>query len=135
MNIKKIDFQDTWAIRHVVMWPQEEIDYVKLDEDVNGTHFGYFEAGVLVSVISLFIKGETAQFRKFATLIEYQGKGIGSKLLSYTLDYCRNNGIKKVFCNARVEKTDFYSRFGLEETVETFDKNDKIYVVMELLIT
>jgi GNAT superfamily N-acetyltransferase len=134
MEIRRINFQETWAIRHVVMWPQEKMDYVKINDDINGIHFGTFEDGVLVSVISLFIEAETAQFRKFATLKEFQGKGIGSELLSFTINYCRNNGIKKLHCNARVEKTNFYKRFGLEESGKCFKKNGKQYIIMELLI-
>ena len=39
-----------------------------LQDDEDGLHFGLFNKEKLVSVVSLFIDGEEAQFRKFATL-------------------------------------------------------------------
>ena len=75
LKITSISASDTWEIRHKVMWPNESIDFIKLPADKSGLHFGLWIDSQLISVISLFIKEDTAQFRKFATLVEYQGKG------------------------------------------------------------
>lgn len=70
MKIKKIKAEQTWEIRHKVMWPNKPLAYVKISNDLEGLHYGLFVADKLVSVVSLFIKGEVAQFRKFATSID-----------------------------------------------------------------
>lgn len=134
MEIKEINYKETWPIRHKVMWPEEKLDYIKLKDDAQGIHFGAYYNDLLVSVISLFIDNDEAQFRKFATLNDFQGKGIGSDLLKHTISYCIHNKIKRLFCNARLEKVDFYKRFGLVETDEVFCKKGTNYVIMEIIL-
>ena len=131
MDIRKIDYKLTYPIRHQVMWPEKSLEYIKLECDEEGIHFGLYVKEELVSVISVFINSNEAQFRKFATLQKHQGNGLGSILLEYTIDYLKKNNVKKVWCNARVEKTEFYKRFGLIETNETFEKGNKKYVIMD----
>ncbi len=113
------------------MWPEKDISYVQLPEDEDGHHFGLYLSGELVSVVSLFVKGQRAQFRKFATLPQYQGKGYGSMLLQHLFRQAATQGITQLWCNARKEKASFYRRFGLQETNHTFMKDGKSYVVME----
>lgn len=131
MEIKRINASDTWLIRQAVMWADKPLDYVKLANDEKGMHFGLFIKDKLISIVSLFIDSQEAQFRKFATLEEEQGKGYGSKLLSYLFDQLIELNVKKVWCNARVEKTAFYKRFGMIKTEQIFSKGGIDYVIME----
>src|SRR6185437_11788131 len=100
------------------------------DDDL-GTHYGLFNGDILISVISLFINNEECQFRKFATHQEEQGKGFGSTLLDYVIKEIQNNGVKKIWCNARKNKVNFYKKFGFQETNSSFIKGGKSYVIME----
>ena len=113
------------------MWPDHPIDYVKLTNDADGTHFGLFQNEKLVSVVSLFVDQHEAQFRKFATLADYQGHGIGTRLLKHVFDEALRLKLKRIWCNARVDKRGFYHRFGMTETDQTFTKGGIDYVVME----
>lgn len=128
--IKKIDYTDTYSIRHQVMWPKEPLSYIMLEDDLVGDHFGYFVEDEMVSVISLFSIDSKVQFRKFATLFEHQGKGYGSALLKHVLCEYEGTDTKLIWCNARLEKTHYYERFGLEKTDETFERKNKKYVIM-----
>ena len=132
--IKAIKAQETLRIRHEVMWPNQALDYVKLANDEAGLHYGLFDRNTLVSVVSLFVDGESAQFRKLATLHEHQGKGHGSQLLSHVFEEAADLGVKRLWCNARKNKAHFYQRFGMEETEEVFTKGGIEYVVMEISI-
>lgn len=126
-----IEKEHIWPLRHVVMWPEKEFDFIKLKDDDQGTHYGLYEGEELISGVSIFVDGIQAQFRKFATLPAYQGKGYGSKLLNYVLDQAEQQGIERIFCNARTNKASFYEKFGLSRTESTFSKEGKDYVVME----
>ncbi|NMH87311.1 GNAT family N-acetyltransferase [Flavivirga algicola] len=130
-KIIKIDSQKTLSIRYQAMWPNKPIDYVKLENDIQGLHFGLFIQDKIISVISLFEENSNIQFRKFATLNTFQGQGYGTILLNYILEYAEKNEYKKVWCNARVNKSAFYKRFGLKETNSYFDKGGIKYVIME----
>ncbi len=131
ITIRKVDKEDVWELRHQVMWPEKPFDYIKLDDDDLGIHYGLFKGSILISVISLFINNGVCQFRKFATLEQEQGKGYGSTLLDYVIKEAQNNDVKKIWCNARQNKVNFYKKFGLKETNSSFIKQGKSYVIME----
>lgn len=135
MEIKPISAEQTWPIRHAVMWPNHPIDFVKLARDqTDGRHFGLYVAGELVSILSVFIDGESAQFRKFATLETAQGKGYGSFLLHQLIEsILPPYKVKRLWCNARQEKSAYYERFGLKKTDTTYMKGGIGFVVMEVL--
>jgi len=133
-EIKVISSSQTLLIRQKAMWPNKPLEFVKLENDEEGRHFGLFINDILISVVSLFIEQEEAQFRKFATLPEFQGKGYGSHLLEMVLEVVHQEGCIKVWCNARVSKIGYYNKFGLRETAKTFEKGGVEYVVMETVL-
>jgi GNAT superfamily N-acetyltransferase len=134
IDLKQIQADETWALRHRVMWPDKPLDFVILPNDADGLHYGLFENGQLISVISMFIKGEQAQFRKFATAKAYQGKGFGSKLLMYLINKAKDLGIRELNCDARITATGFYEKFGMKVDSGIFQKSGKDYVRMSLRI-
>lgn len=122
----------TWRIRQLAMYPEKEITDMELPEDWDGMHFGLYYQYELTGVVSLFIDGTTAQFRKMAVLPANQGKGFGLQLLKYLVDYCRSQGIKNLWCNARVSATGFYQKIGFETIGEPYERNQLQYIKMEL---
>jgi GNAT superfamily N-acetyltransferase len=133
IQIEQVPLVQVWKIRHEVMWPGHPFDFVKVPDDLDGEHWGLLVHDELVSVVSIFEKGEEAQFRKFATLEKEQGKGYGSELLAFVLENLRQKGTKRIWCNARAEKAGFYRRFGLVETSVGFEKEGIAYVMMEII--
>ncbi|WP_317191776.1 GNAT family N-acetyltransferase [Fulvivirga marina] len=104
---------------------------MQLPEDHSGTHYGLFVDDKLVSVVSLFLKDNQLQFRKFATLVDKQGMGYGSKLLRYVMNEYLSSEIHSIWCNAREEKCLFYERFGLKQTKQKFSKAGINYIIMK----
>ena len=131
MTIKEVSIDQILPIRQQVMWPDKPIDFVRVPEDEHGIHFGLFVEENLISVVSVFIRGQEAQFRKFATLEQFQGKGYGSKLLQYIFDFLEEKNTSRIWCNARISKAGFYQKFRMKETEITFEKAGIDYVVME----
>ncbi|RYZ19973.1 MAG: GNAT family N-acetyltransferase [Chitinophagaceae bacterium] len=131
-EIRTVAPEAVWPLRHRVMYPNLEFDAIKLDDDAEGIHFGLFDEGGLVSVVSVFRRGTELQFRKFATETALQGKGHGSALLKHVIDVARREGATRLWCNARRNAAGFYQRFGFRETAETFYKDGYEFVVMEL---
>lgn len=114
------------------MWPDKPLDFVILNNDNEALHYGLLKGINIISVVSVFIDDNSAQFRKFATQISEQGKGYGSILLNHIMTTIPNeNDIDKIWCNARVDKTSFYKKFGMKETDKTFVKSGINYVIME----
>ena len=129
--IKEVPLADVWTIRHQVMYPLETLDFVKLEADAAGLHWGVYNDNTLVSVISVFIEGNSLQFRKFATIVTQQGKGYGSALLQYTMDWAAANHIESIWCNARTTATGMYRRFGMNPTGEPWQKYGLEFIKME----
>ncbi|MFD1413672.1 GNAT family N-acetyltransferase [Oceanobacillus jeddahense] len=131
MQLTKIQQEQAWKLRHEVMWPDEDFNYIKLKDDDSGIHLGLFKDNRLISVVSLFIDKGEAQFRKFATLKSEQGKGYGGRLLESVFEEAKLHEVKRIWCNARKNKRHFYHKFGFRETGTSFVKNGKSYVIME----
>lgn len=129
--INEVAYADVLEIRHKVMYPDKDKDYVILPDDDKGLHIGYYKEGVLVSVLSLFLNNRELQFRKFATLPEYQGHGYGTELVKWVLDYAKDMQFDRVWCNSRIEKTDFYKKFDFVETDEVFEKDGRKFIILE----
>ncbi|MCG2617398.1 GNAT family N-acetyltransferase [Terrimonas sp. NA20] len=131
MDIRSVDLETIWKIRQEVMYPAEELNYVQLPDDGSGRHLGLYAGDVLVSIVSLFERGDDLQFRKFATLTREQGKGYGSDLLQYVMDLGVAEGRKSIWCNARVAASGFYEKFGMYTTGGTWWTKDIEFVKME----
>ncbi|WP_316823342.1 GNAT family N-acetyltransferase [Pedobacter gandavensis] len=132
IHIEQIRPDLTWRIRHTAMYPNQPYDTVKLENDQNGLHFGLFADDQLVSVVSLFNEARIYQFRKFATVPEFQGKGYGSLLLQHLISFVSVLGATILWCNARSTAIPFYSKFGFAETQERFNKTGLEFVIMQL---
>jgi len=131
IEIQKVNADDLIEIRHSVLWPDKPREFVKVPEDESGIHFGLYFEGALVSVISLFGDDQDIRFRKFATLPEFQGKGLGSRLLQHAIAYAQAQGYSRMWCDARTDALGFYKRFDFEKFSEPFFKEHIEYYKIE----
>lgn len=132
MIITEIKGEETWGIRHAVMWPDKPVQFVRLEEDASGTHYGVYYKHQLTTVISCFIMGDSMQFRKFATLHEFQGMGLGASLLRYVIKTASAWHIERLWCNARLDKAPYYEKFGFAKTGLPFEREDITFITMEM---
>lgn len=136
-TIHSITPEETYPLRHSVLWPNKPFEYVKVENDADGYHFGAFLNGNLVAVISLFVDQQTvnpvevnpvranpvrARFRKFAAHPDYQRMGIGTRLMEHVITEARRLSAIELWCDARLDAADFYRRFGMEAVSDVFYK-------------
>ena len=134
INIEQIRPELTWYLRQKVLYPEQKLYEMEMDEDLDGIHFGAFTDNKLVAVVSLFPKDDDFQFRKFAVDPDYQGNGIGNMLLTYITDFAQADGGKRLWCNARLSAIGFYIKSGFEQTGQFFSKNGFDYEILEKVI-
>lgn len=132
VEIDEVPLSIVWQLRNSIMYPESSLDFVKLEGDLNGTHFGLKVRGEVVSVLSVFYKDDRVQFRKFCTKVKYQGMGYGTALLTYLFAKVKiRNQYRLIWCNARVNAASFYEKFGMHVTDQVYTENGYDFVVME----
>lgn len=81
-------------------------------------------------VASIYREGEDARLRKFATLTEYQGRGIGSYVLKHIMSELKGLGVRSLWCDARATAVTFYEQLGFEISGSEFNKSSLSYYKM-----
>lgn len=130
MEVKRISAQQTMAIRHAVLWPSKSVEFCHVAEDEFGHHYGCFDEGQLIAVASLFFDQGEVRLRKFAVLTDYQGQGVGSKMLDTMLSDAAALGTPLLWCDARESALAIYAKFGLTKQGERFYKGEIPYFKM-----
>ena len=72
IKIQEISAEQTYDLRHIVMYPDLPFDYIKLPKDHEGVHFGVIKNNIIVTVVSLFIEGNLENL-----LPQNRNKGMG----------------------------------------------------------
>jgi len=103
-----------------------------VEGDEVAMHYGVFIEEKLVCVASVYREGRAARLRKFSTLVEFQGQGIGAKLIAHIILELERSHTKTFWCDARLSAAGFYAKFGMERQGFEFLKSGVSYVKMEI---
>ena len=135
IDIEQIRPELTWRLRQKVLYPEQKLYEMEMDEDNDGLHFAAFKDNFIVAVISLFAKGDDYQFRKFAVDENLQGMGIGTQVLDHVTAFAKTNSAKRLWCNARLSAIEFYLKAGFTHTGEFFTRHGFDYEILEKDLT
>lgn len=127
-SIKIIKPEDVFPIRKEVLRKGIPLPFeFQGDFDTTTTHFGYFVDDKLVSVATVlasahpYFTGNQFQLRGMATLVEYQGKGLGSLLVKEIEKFIVDKNAAFLWFNARVKALNFYKQLGFETIGAEFE--------------
>ncbi|WP_031427535.1 GNAT family N-acetyltransferase [Flavimarina sp. Hel_I_48] len=120
IEIQSITAQDTYGIRHKVLRPGRPFKECFFEGDTapQTFHIGAFSMGKLIGVASFMVdeysgfSGKQFRLRGMAVLTDYQGQGIGKKLVVYGEEKVREKGFDLLWFNARKIAIEFYKRLG-----------------------
>ncbi len=132
MNIQKVTAAEVLPIRHRVLWPDKPPSFCEVEGDECATHYGAFIGDKLVCVASVYKNAHEARLRKFATLPDYQGQGIGSKVIEHLVRDLKLAQVSYFWCDARTSALSFYQRFGLDVEGSEFQKSGVSYFKMSV---
>lgn len=132
MDIRKVTTAEVLPIRHSVLWPNKPLSFCKVEGDHFATHYGAFIGKKLVCVASVYNSGNEARLRKFATLPEYQGRGIGANVIEKLVRDLKRENVSYFWCDARISAQSFYQKFGLCVEGEEFYKSNVAYFKMSV---
>jgi predicted GNAT family N-acyltransferase len=133
MDLKQIDFRDTYPIRHKMLRPGRPVETCHFEGDDNDLtfHLGAYINEELASIASFYFKSHPEieeehqyQLRGMATLPEHQNKGLSRALLRTAFPIIQNNHVNLLWCNARTSAQGFYEKVGFEVVSDVFDIPD-----------
>ena len=133
-SIKKITSQGTFLLRNLVLRPGKSIETCFFDGDnlEQTKHFGYFDGGKIVGVVSIYKNKNVIfkfpnqyQIRGMAILEEFQGSGCGKLLVKHCEDYLTSIGTNLIWFNARETAVLFYEKLG-------YTKNGSPFVITDV---
>jgi len=130
LEIIEINAQETIAIRHEVLWPNKTPEFCMVEGDSEALHFAVLNNKKIVCVASIYITGASARLRKFATLEEFQGQGIGSFMLNHLVQQLKKQGMQSLWFDARESAVGFYNRLGFTVSGTRFYKSHIAYYRM-----
>jgi GNAT superfamily N-acetyltransferase len=153
VHILPVTAEDTYQLRHQVLWPHKSLSSVHLPLDSTSIHLGAFAdeeresstkcspIGVITICLSkrenmlpLPTEEIEAQFRKFAVAPEWQSRGVGSKLLEHAAVVARDAGARTMWCDARTSALPFYQRFGMQTEGNSFRRKEVEYVKLRRVL-
>ena len=133
VTINRVAPEATVGVREAVLWPGRP-DMCRLAEDEQGLHLAAtLGDDQVIGVVSLFVDGATARFRKFAVLEAHRGAGVGSRLLQAAEAEAYRLGAKTIECDARAETAAYYEKRGYAAAGPPFAKyegSEQLYATM-----
>lgn len=152
VQIVPIAAEDTYKLRHEVLWPNAPLHEVQLAVDSVSIHLGAYafqqedssKTRTPIGVITIHVSrsedksasaessSETleAQFRKVAVAPEWRGRGIGSKLVEQAGAVASDAAAQSLWCDARTSALSFYERLGMRTEGSSFMRKGVEYVKM-----
>ena len=128
--IKFISTEETLSIRNSMLREGKlELDQCRFDGDYGegAFHLGYYQDEKLVCIATFHpqnkqaFEGQGYQLRGMATLTDFQGTGIGNKILNFAIIYLKGQKVNYLWCNARKVALKFYKSMGFEIVSDEFE--------------
>lgn len=128
IEVKLISAEESYKIRKEILRKNITLtEKIKGDFDEKTFHLGAFYMNNLLGVAT-FMKNENSNFegvqyrlRGMAVLENYQGKGIGKKLITKAITLLKNRKVDVLWCNARIIAINFYKKIGFKVKGSVFD--------------
>lgn len=128
-DVRKITAEETLALRNAVLRPHQSVEQCRYpgDNDPPAAHFGVFEAGAIVGIVSVYPQHNPAidsaqcwQLRALATVETVRGRGYAICLLRHAERHAIEHGADVIWCNSRRTAAGFYLKRGYQAVGEEF---------------
>lgn len=116
--VEYISADKTYPLRQIVLRPNLPLSSCYFDGDHNPEtrHLAYCKEGHVLSIISVMenispiTQNMALQLRGMATHPEFQGQGLGEKLIKRILSDFESSSHSHIWCNARTGAMRFYEK-------------------------
>jgi predicted GNAT family N-acyltransferase len=127
--VKFIPYELTLELRSKVLRNNLPLkDCVFPTDQVEGAfHLAYYEGDEIATIASFFpkhykdSKEDGYQLRGMASAPIFAGKGYGSELIRFAINYMKEINAEYIWCNARTTAVKFYEKLGFQFVSEEFE--------------
>ncbi len=138
MNIhiaNETEKQSAFALRLEVFVDEQDVPpEIELDEeDAQALHIIAEDDGVIVGCARLILNENDAHIGRLAVRKSCRGRGIGSDICRFIIDYCDNNQCGYIWLNSQLHAVGFYKKLGFSEEGDIFTEAGIQHIKMSLL--
>jgi GNAT superfamily N-acetyltransferase len=125
MRVVSIPVADSRPLRHAVLRPHEPPEAIAWQEPPEAVAYAAFEDGaerpIAVGLVGRDGGPGSWRVRGMASAPEARGRGAGAGVLAALIEYAREQGAERVWCNARIAARTLYERAGFIVVSEEFE--------------
>jgi GNAT superfamily N-acetyltransferase len=102
----------------------------------NSFHLGCFAGEALVGTLILFpLDTRVLKMRQVAVAPQWQGRGVGTKLVAFAESFAAARGFTTIIAHARDTARSFYRQLGYREEGELFPEQGIPHIAIRKLLT
>ena len=127
-------YQEVWDLREAVL--RQPLGMSLKNEDLSMDHedkifIARKEGKVIACLMLHHVGGPVMKLRQMAVYDQFQGTGVGRKLVTAAEEYCRENGMSTIVLHARQVVCGFYESLGYDITSSAFTEVGIPHVIMK----
>jgi len=130
-NVK--EQQQTFAIRRSVFMQEFQVslalEFDGLDEDA--VHFILLYKKKPIGCARLRTTEKGVKLERIAVLKPYRGKGFGTCIVNYLLNYCHEKKYRTVYLYSQIFARGFYEKFNFQPKGDLFEEAGLMHIAME----
>jgi GNAT superfamily N-acetyltransferase len=128
MTIERVPPEIVRPLRHLVLRPGRPLESSIMPGDDKAIHLALRDGGEPLAVASLYVESLPDgpqpgdwRLRGMAVHPDFQGRGLGGKILDAAAYVAADEGGRRLWCNARTTAAGFYLRHGFVTIGDEFD--------------
>ncbi|MFI5171482.1 MAG: GNAT family N-acetyltransferase [Chitinophagales bacterium] len=133
-----VDYDHIVDLRYEILRRPLKLNFTsrQLAEEKNFYHLGYYYNNKLVACLMLVPENNgKMKMKQVAVANEFQGKGIGAKLVLTSENFAKEKGFGIMYCHARDKAIPFYKKLGYHSVGEMFEEVTIPHMEMEKQLT
>jgi len=136
LTIKKVnnknDFEKVIDIRKNVFIKEQNVPYdIEIDGlDSTSEHFIAYLNDETIGCARIRTEKSVAKLERIAVIKKYRGKGFGTKLTKFLIEYCKKERFDEIVLHSQTQVVDFYRKLGFKTRGKTFFEADIEHIEM-----
>lgn len=133
----KEELEQTINIRKKVFIKEQNVPFdIEIDGlDKESKHFIAYLNDEPIGCARIRTNKKYAKLERIAIVKEQRGKGFGTKLTNFLIDYCKKQNFDEIILHSQKYVIDFYKKFGFKTRGKTFLEADIEHKEMHLEIS